>query len=126
MSEFKGNSVTWFEIPVSDVQRAVGFYESMLDTKLIPFGDARNYYVFPADKGEVAGGLVKRPTAQPAAQGTMVFLNVDGKLDASLRRAEKLGAKVLVPRTQVPGGTSFYACLTDSEGNHVGLHSSQF
>src|ERR1700722_9308650 len=94
MSEFKGNSVTWFEIPVSDVQRAVGFYESMLDTKLIPFGDACNYYVFPAGQGEVGGGLVKRPTAQPAAQGTMVFLNADGKLDASMKRAKELGPEI--------------------------------
>jgi predicted enzyme related to lactoylglutathione lyase len=126
MSMFKGNALTWFEIPVNDVKRAVGFYETVLDAKLIPYPGDEPYYIFPADQGAVAGALVQRPQSKPASQGTMVFLNADGKLDASVKRAQELGVKVLVPRTQVPGSTSFYACIQDSEGNHVGLHSSQF
>jgi predicted enzyme related to lactoylglutathione lyase len=127
MSTFNGNAVTWFEIPVTDVNRAVSFYETMLDAKLTPYPDSPEpYFIFPAEQGSVAGALVQRPESKPSAQGTMVFINVDGKLDASVKRAEKLGSQILVPRTQVPGSTSFYACLKDSEGNHVGLHSSQF
>jgi predicted enzyme related to lactoylglutathione lyase len=33
---------------------------------------------------------------------------------------------VLVPRTEIPGGFGYFACLQDSEGNHVGLHSTMF
>ena len=127
MSEFQGNAITWFEIPVTDIQRAVSFYEELLDAKLTPYsGSGEPYFIFPSSKGSVAGALVQRADHKPAAQGTMVFLNADGNLDASLKRAEKLGTEILVPRTQVPGGTSYFACLKDSEGNHVGLHSSMF
>ena len=69
--------------------------------------------------------IVQRPQQKPAADGTLVYLNVDGALDETLQRAKTLGANILVPRTQVPGVGSYYACITDSEGNHVGLHSSR-
>jgi hypothetical protein len=67
--------------------------------------------------------LIQRLQQKPAAGGTMVYLNVDGKLDDTLARAASLDSKVLVPKTQIPGGFGYYACLIDSEGNHVGLHS---
>jgi predicted enzyme related to lactoylglutathione lyase len=30
---------------------------------------------------------------------------------------------VQLPKTQIPGGYGYYACVLDSEGNHIGLHS---
>ena len=33
------NAVGWFDIYVDDLDRAVGFYEAMLDTKLEPMPD---------------------------------------------------------------------------------------
>ena len=78
--------------------------------------------MFPAQQGGVAGSLVRRPKHDPSSNGAMVYLNVDGKLDEVLSRAQVEGA-VLMPRTQIPGGYGFYACVQDSEGNHVGLHS---
>ena len=68
---------------------------------------------------------MQRAQHKPSTDGTIVFLNADGKLDASLERATKLGATILVPRTEIPGGFGFFACLQDSEGNQVGLHSRQ-
>jgi uncharacterized protein len=79
--------------------------------------------MFPAGEAAVGGALIHRPHHKPAADGTMVFLNVDGKLDQVLERAHKIEGAVLLPKTQVPGGYGFYACILDSEGNHVGLHS---
>jgi len=126
MSKFEGNAITWFEIPASDIHRAVSFYETMLDAKLTQFPSEDACYMFPANPGSVAGALIQRADATPAGSGTTVYLNVDGKLDASLKRAEKLNAKILVPRTEIPGGYGYYACVQDSEGNHVGLHSQIF
>jgi len=79
--------------------------------------------MFPSGEGAVGGCLIQRLQQKPAAQGTMVYLNVDGKLDDTLARAQSLHSTVIVPKTQVPGGYGYYACLIDSEGNHVGLHS---
>jgi len=124
MSKFVNNAITWFEIPTADLERATKFYETVLDVQLIPYGDANK--VFPRGEEGVSGCLVYREVSKPSTDGTTVFLNADGKLDVSVKRAEELGAKITVPRTEIPGGFGFFACLIDSEGNHVGLHSSRF
>jgi predicted enzyme related to lactoylglutathione lyase len=126
MSKFDNNAITWFEIPTADFTRATQFYEAILDAKLQPFPGSEPCNMFPSEQGGVGGCLVQRPNHKPTADGTVIYLNVDGKLDATLKRAEKLGAPVLVPRTEIPGGFGYYACLQDSEGNHVGLHSTLF
>jgi len=123
MSKFEGNAVTWFEIPTADIDRATKFYETLLAAKMLPFPGDEPYVIFPAGESAVSGALIQRLHQKPGAGGTMVYLNVDGKLDDTLKRAESLGSKVIVPKTEVPGAATFYACLIDSEGNHVGLHS---
>ena len=122
MSKFEGNAITWFELPTTNMERAVDFYETILDTKLQEWPGDEPCFMFPAQQGGVAGSLVRRPKHDPSSNGAMVYLNVDGKLDEVLSRAQVEGA-VLMPRTQIPGGFGFYACVQDSEGNHVGLHS---
>jgi len=122
MSKFEGNAITWFEVPTTNIERAVDFYETLLDTKLHDWPGDEPCFIFPANQGEVTGCLVHRPSQQPSANGAMVYFNVDGRLDEVLTRAHTENA-VLMPRTEIPGGKGFYACIQDSEGNHVGLHS---
>jgi len=123
MSKFEANAITWFEIPVNDIERARGFYENVLSSKLIPYPGGAPCFIFPTKDSGVAGCIVQRNDLKPAADGTIIFLNADGQLNAAVDRAKTSGSKVLVPRTEIPGGFGFFACITDSEGNHVGLHS---
>jgi predicted enzyme related to lactoylglutathione lyase len=123
MSKFQGNAITWFEIPTADIVRATKFYETLLAAEMLPFPGGEPCNIFPSGEGAVGGCLIQRLQQKPVAGGTMVYLNVDGKLDDTLGRAESLNATVIVPKTQIPGGFGYYACLIDSEGNHVGLHS---
>jgi predicted enzyme related to lactoylglutathione lyase len=126
MSKFNGNAITWFEIPTDNIERAQQFYEAVLDDKLQEYPGGEPCFMFPSGTGGVGGCIVQRKQSRPGCDGTMVYINADGKLDASLKRAEKLGTKILVPRTEIPGGFGYFACVEDSEGNHVGLHSRQF
>ncbi len=126
MSKFEANAVTWFEIPTADFQRATKFYEEVLDISFLPFPGGEPCNMFPAAEGGIRGCIVHRPQSKPASDGTTVYLNADGKMDASIKRAQKLGAKITVPRTEIPGGFGYFACLLDSEGNHVGLHTRCF
>jgi hypothetical protein len=123
MSKFEANSITWFEIPTTDIDRACSFYEKVLDRKLVPYPGGEPCFIFPAEEDGVTGCLVKRPGLKPVAEGTIIFLNADGQLNAAVERAQTAGAKLLVPRTEIPGGFGFFAVLSDTEGNHVGLHS---
>jgi predicted enzyme related to lactoylglutathione lyase len=126
MNKFENNAITWFEIPTADMERATTFYEKVLDINLSAWPGPEPCQMFPVKPGGIGGCLVQRREQRPAADGALVYLNVDGKLDVSLKRAEAAGAKVLVPRTEIPGGYGYYAQMQDSEGNHIGLHSRLF
>ena len=126
MSKFENNAITWFEVPTTDIERAARFYETLLDEPLPAYAGEEPCHMFPMQPGGVGGCLVQREKQRPVVDGTTVYLNVDGKLDATLKRAERLGAKVFVPRTAIPGGYGYYACVQDSEGNRIGLHSRMF
>ncbi|MCU1319460.1 MAG: Glyoxalase/bleomycin resistance protein/dioxygenase [Edaphobacter sp.] len=123
----RGSAVAWFEIPSRDLDRAQRFYETILQCtmKKDDFGTKEDVVcVFPAEQTGVAGALVKRSFQRPGSEGTMVYLSCDGKLDAVIGRVEAAGGKVIVPRTPVAGGNGAFACMRDSEGNHVGLHTA--
>jgi len=116
-------SIHWFEIPCEDLERAANFYETLLETKLMraTFGDPMA--IFPYANGGTGGTLVKRSRRKPGPNGTMVYLNCNGRLDEVIERVGGAGGLMLLPKTAIEGGNGFYACLRDTEGNHVGLHS---
>ncbi|WP_348269812.1 VOC family protein [Edaphobacter paludis] len=121
------NAINWFEIPCADLDRATTFYETLLGAKMQRenIGDNNigdSMAIFPAEQTGTSGTLVKRRFQKPGA-GTMVYLNCDGDLDDVLARVPKAGGLVLMPKTEVPGGYGHFACLRDTEGNHIGLHS---
>jgi predicted enzyme related to lactoylglutathione lyase len=117
------HATNWFEIPTLDLARAAGFYETLLGEPLTNYGGDDPMYLFPSSQQGVGGALVHRPSQQPATSGTMVYLNVDGQLDPALSRALAAGATLLMPKTAVPSNHGHFACIRDTEGNHVGLHS---
>ena len=123
MSKFNNNAITWFEIPTTDFERATTFYETILDTRLRSFPGPEPCNMFPTGENGVGGCLVHRPQHKPTDNGTLIYLNVDGKLDEVVGRAQQHGGTLLVPRTAIGGNLGSYAVLTDSEGNHIGLHT---
>ena len=120
------NALNWFEIPVADIDRAQRFYETLLARSLRreQMGP-QTLAVFPYDNGSgVGGALLQSATAPaPATDGSLVYLDAGPSLDAVLSRAGELGAKVLLPKLQLPGTIGFIAQIVDSEGNRLGLHS---
>ncbi|WP_263382892.1 VOC family protein [Granulicella arctica] len=116
-------AIHWFEIQCADLDRATTFYETLLGTKLKreTFGDPMA--IFPYDSGGTGGTLVKRSMQRPGPMGTMIYLNCNGQLDEAIARVPAAGGLILQPKTEIVGGFGYFACMRDSEGNHVGLHS---
>lgn len=126
MTVKRRSAINWFEIPCADLDRATNFYETLLGTKLVRDGSEGEMAIFDhADETGIGGTLVRRTFRKPGANGPMVYLNCDGNLDEVLARVRAAGGLVLQPKTSVPGGHGHFACLRDSEGNHIGLHSYQ-
>ena len=121
-------AVAWFEIPVVDFNRAKKFYEAVIDESLTdyPMPDPNMLYsVFPYQEGQgVGGALIKHEECKPSVDGVTIYLPGGDDLSPSLSRAEKAGAKVVIPKTSI-GENGFMAQFIDTEGNRIALHSMQ-
>ena len=120
-----GDAISWFEIPVRDLQRAQRFYEAVLDRKLRPetMGDER-MAVFPADEGRAQGCIhLSSNPVQPSPAGTRVYLDCSPSIDAALERVQGAGGRVTTPKVALPPGLGYFAHVADTEGNVVGLHA---
>ena len=124
MSDFntKHNRAVWFDIPVSDLDRAVKFYANVLAIAVTKeqFGDV-TFAVLEHDQGNGAC-LVIKPDEISGNTGLLVYLNVDGRiLDAQAKVAEN-GGKIIEEIHSI-GPHGFRSLVLDSEGNRIALHS---
>ncbi|GAA6142550.1 VOC family protein [Hydrogenophaga sp. 5NK40-0174] len=121
------HAINWFEIPVTDMDRAQRFYETLTGTRLKrePFGGPGNEMcVFDRDGADaIKGALFKAPMMQPSEAGSVVYLNAAPAIDAWIGRVDAAGGKVLIPKVTLPDGMGYFAHIQDSEGNRVGLHA---
>jgi len=75
-----------------------------------------NYATF--DTGSIGGGLNPVQENNPAGT-TSVYIGTDD-IDATLAKAEKLGGKTVVPKTEIPG-VGWFGFFSDPTGNMIGL-----
>lgn len=131
MQQTNQNAISWFEIPVLNLAKAQQFYEAVLqcNMRLENMGPSEGA-IFPYDEaaGGVGGALICGPSAPVTATGlgTGVLIYFDGgkhTLDSLVQRAVAAGGRVAMPRTALPPGLGFIACIFDLDGNKVGLHS---
>ncbi|MDX2775793.1 VOC family protein [Streptomyces caniscabiei] len=122
----KTNAVGWFDVYVSDMDRAPAFYEAVLGKKLEVMGDPTGetqMMSFPTDMGTygAGGALVESEYAQPGAGGTMVYFSVE---DCAVEetRVEAAGGKLVRPKFSI-GEFGWVSVCQDTEGNMFGLSS---
>lgn len=118
------NFISWFEIPVKDMERASAFYGSIFGIE-IPTSTLGDYLMgfFPSDDINASGALVKGEGYEPAVNGTVVYLNGGVDLQNILSKVESAGGKIIVPKTEITPEFGFFAYFLDTEGNKIGLHS---
>lgn len=122
------NTLNWFEISVSDINRAIKFYESIFGIEL---GQQEmmgmQMAFFPAEdmNGKVSGSLVQGPMHKPSADGAKIYFNGNPDLAIALAKIEPAGGKVVMPKTRISDEIGYMAFFVDSEGNTVALHSNK-
>ncbi|MFN8693328.1 MAG: VOC family protein [Holosporales bacterium] len=120
------NAIGWFDIYVTDMNRAVVFYESVLQQKLLPIGDPTGetqMMSFPANMGlyGAGGALVKSSYARPGLGGTLVYFSVEDCAKEE-SRIVIAGGKVIRPKFSI-GEFGWVSLCEDTEGNLFGLSS---
>lgn len=122
------NAVSWFEIPVNDLNSAQAFYETIFDIEMIPFDMPQSKMrMFPVEDPMSVGGAICQSSSfyEPSAKsGPLVYLNGNPDVQFVLDRVEAAGGQIVIPKTQISPDQGFMAVFLDIEGNRVALHSS--
>ncbi len=119
------NPVVYFEIPVTDIDRAIKFYKSVFqfdfekqvidhnEMALFPFTDAHT---------GISGALAKGEIYKPTKNGVVIYFKTLN-IDQTLKLATENGGQILYPNTD--NGLGFVAEFEDTEGNRIALFQSR-
>jgi predicted enzyme related to lactoylglutathione lyase len=125
------HTIVHFEIPADQPERAAKFYRELFGWEISKWegsADQRDGFEYwmvrtvPTDeqgmpsRPGVNGGLMRR---MYPGQAPVNYILVES-VDDYVRRAEELGAKLMMGKTPVPG-MGWFAQLTDPEGNVLAI-----
>jgi len=114
--------IHFFEIPVTDFERAKAFYEAVTADRLETMTMGAHQFGFFPRAESVGGAIVHGEGYTPSQTGTLVYLNGSQDFDGMLKRVAAGGGTVVMPRTSI-GEHGFIARFVDTEGNAVAIHS---
>jgi predicted enzyme related to lactoylglutathione lyase len=116
--------ISLFEIPATDISRAINFYQAILDVNIekmeIP---GMEMGIFPYEEQMVTGVIMKGEGYTPSADGITIYLDGGDNLQTILDKVEKNGGEIIVPKTAHADESGFFALFLDTEGNKLGLNS---
>ena len=122
----KSNYINWFEIPVSDMDRAAKFYNTVfgIEVQPFPYGEDQEMGIFAHTKETgVAGALVKGQGYEPSDKGPLLYLNGGEDLSNALAKVEAAGGSVVMEKFQISPENGYMAIFIDTEGNKLAMHS---
>ena len=116
--------ISIFEIPATDISRAVNFYQAILGVNIEKMEmPGMGMGIFPYEEQMVTGVIMKGEGYTPSATGVTIYLNGGDNLQPILDKVENNGGKVLLSKTAHADESGFFALFLDTEGNRLGLNS---
>ena len=116
--------ISMFEIPATDISRAVNFYQIILDIKIEKMDvEGMKMGILPYENQTVTGVIIQADGYKPSADGVTIYLNGGDNLQVILDKVEKNGGKIIAPKTAHADGSGFFAIFIYSEGNKMALNS---
>ncbi len=121
--------VSFFEIPATDFDRAIQFYEAVFSIKMPTFDcDHEKMAFFPEEEDGSCPGAISWSSEisfLPSQNGVLISLEVDN-METALSLIEKNAGKILIPKTKIQADNrGFFSVFTDCEGNRLGLYSDR-
>ena len=123
----KQNMVTWFEIPVSDMERAKSFYEEVFDIQIgiQDFGGVlMGWFPHADDIPGAMGTLIKNENYTPSEHGALLYFHCDD-LQLELDRIESAGGQIRQEKTMISPEHGYMGVFIDTEGNRIALYSKK-
>lgn len=118
------NPVGWFDIHVSNLNRAKKFYETVFNIQLIDLPlewGKQALFPFNQENPNISGALVEKTDFVADGNNTVIYFESEDCLTEE-GRIEKTGGKIVRPKMSI-GDFGFVSIFIDSEGNTIGLHS---
>lgn len=117
------HTVVWVDIPVTDLNRAVTFYQAVLDKEVKQISEhGFEFALLPHENDNVSACLCVIENRQPSTQGALIYLNVEGRLEHAVAKVKSLGQTVVNEAEQI-GPYGRRAIIIDTEGNGIALYS---
>lgn len=121
MSSTPANALVWCEIPVTDLEKSVAFYNATFNYALTIDTSGPNPMAmlpFDDDKSGTGGHLYP---GKPPAKGTglTVHLAVPDTLEETMERFKSCGGEIVSPIVQIPPGRFAYG--HDPDGNSIAM-----
>ena len=115
------HTISHIEIPSPDIQKAIVFYTKVFGWK-VEMMSGNTYAVYRIGETWVSGGF--DASTKPAGEnvGPGIVINV-GDIPAKLEDIKNAGGKVVMEKTEIPGGHGFYARFQDTNGNYMQVYS---
>lgn len=110
--------VVHIEFSAEDRETAGKFYRDLFGWDVVQMPEM-NYATF--ETGENVGGGFN-PVSDTNPAGTVIVYIGTDDIEASLAKAESLGGKIVLPKSEIPE-TGWFGFFTDPTGNVVGLYT---
>ncbi|MFP6809068.1 MAG: VOC family protein [Pseudomonadales bacterium] len=89
------NRISWIDIPVADLGRAIKFYSRVLDVEVIE--KFPGVAVISFEEGEISGCLYTSDADRPSKSGVLLYFNVDGRVQDAKIAAKDNGGEIVEP-----------------------------
>lgn len=126
--EFTKNAIGWFEVPVTDFDRAKTFYSAIFDFEMPEIdmaGIRMGMFLYDRDNGGIGGAICHGEGYKPAGgDGPKIYLDGGSDLNTVLERVPGAGGQIALPKTEIAPGMGYFAFFSDPEGNVMGLYSA--
>jgi predicted enzyme related to lactoylglutathione lyase len=114
--------VTHVEFGVTNLKRAARFYRALFGFK-VRIMPGMGYALWET-KRQPGGGFALVKGKRVRHGGTSVVFKVDD-IDAYLRKAKKLGAKIVKEKTVIMGGFGYFGAFRDPFGNVIQVYNTR-
>ena len=110
------------ELSTTDLKMSREFYETLFGWTFQTFPGMGTYAMFATPEG-LGGGFDAGPNADPPTdKGPVLHIEVDD-IDEILKRIEKAGGRIVVPKTKISDEFGFFGIFIDNVGNRLGVWS---